>query len=232
MNEFIEEYEFLDLKECKLLSKLVRLFEKDGRLLFGSTYSIGNPSYTHTEINEYFSETPKQREILLKNFSQFHQQLFKKLKEILEIKDQPIIMKDFLSPPGFHVFNMADKNTFHMHLDSQYVLFEGFKDVIPDRDTVLTYTILLNTTPMKTGIEYVPHLVTEKEALVSKDFPEYYEKNFKDHKLERIHYVPGKMYLHRGLVPHRLYYDENHPVKRITVQGHLIKYKGEYIAYW
>lgn len=47
MSKFVEEHNFLDEKECKILSKIVRLFEKNGRLLFGQTYSLGNPSYTH-----------------------------------------------------------------------------------------------------------------------------------------------------------------------------------------
>ena len=229
MNEFVEDYDFLDEKECKILRKMVQLFEKNGRLLFGSTYSLGNPSYTHRDRDVYFETLPEQRELLLKNFSDFHKKLFTKLESILGL---PIKMTDDLSPPGFHIFNMGDKNAYHMHLDNQYILFKGLKEVEPTRDNVLTFTILLNTTPMKTGIEYYPKLVKDKAAMVFEDLPKYLDENFQGVKLERIEYEFGRIYLHRGLIPHRLYYDGYAPVKRITVQGHLIKYQGEYIAYW
>lgn len=177
----------------------------------------------------YFQTLLEQRELLLTKFADFHQKLFKRLEEIV---GAPIKMTEDLSPLGFHIFNMADRHAYHMHLDNQYILFEGLKEVDPTIENVITFTILLNTNPMKTGIEYYPKLVNDKDAMVFTDLPEYLEKNFKDVTTKTVQYSPGNINIHRGLIPHRLYYEGDDPVKRITAQGHLIKYQGEYIAYW
>ena len=168
-------------------------------------FTLGSPAYLDGPSPKYYEDAERLNPVLMEEFQPMYSHVSKRLAHVL---CEPIMLKDNLALPGFHIFPSDPKFltiSGNWHTDQSHVTL-GLGD---EDATTFTYAIKL---PTGGG---------------GADFDE----NGKD---VYVPYDEGEMVLHDGMTMHRISkYKKYMPNEyRITLQGHIIRDGGDLVMFW
>ena len=139
-------------------------------------------------------------------------------------KKSPVVFKKGTGLPSFHIFdNQANGLVGSLHIDEPYERIDWGQKVTDP----FSFTVLVEEPEDGAGLEYWPNTTDADIAA--------YEVDHTLPEPEYLDYTLGKLYIHNGLVPHRIANtgDLNEGEFRVTLQGHGVTLaNGDIVIYF
>ena len=181
---------------------------------------------------DYYSKIQRNNSVLLSNFHELYEQVRVMLQELLQA---PVCYSDYLAIPGFHIFlgaGIAGAGQGRAHFDVQYSRLRLRST--PDAVSPLSITLPLQLPSGGSGLEIWNITLESYERAVRHGWESSLEE-YACHRVKAYHsYACGVLAVQMGLILHRI--SSPGPIlpddRRITFQGHGLRFGGEWHLYW
>jgi hypothetical protein len=223
--------DFLDASECAETARRVsRLRDRWTRRSDFGFFTLGAASYIDgcESRDTYLAAAGQTNSLLCNVFGD----LYSGLRGFAEyVLDEPVGYDERLAMPGFHIFEfdgtdyVDDYEAQRAHFDLQFLC------AIPGGtpDATLSFTLPLEQPSGGASLAVWP-LRYEEAVRRNLTGPGFAEQN----PCDRVIYKTGRMILHDGFLLHAIGAPSvAAPMgKRITLQGHGVRYQGRWTIYW
>jgi len=198
-------------------------------------YTLGAASYldaTNGRFESFREKAVVTNPILRREFGPMLDAVMGALSEYV---GAPVQMDDELSIPGFHVFlakEFGDRSpTASLHFDLQYEHLRWDAHGGEEPETQISFTLPL-ALPHNGGGLFVWNMKWQETKQLPKD--EHIAKLKNRGEPEYVPYSNGVLAVHGGHHLHQIapFKDHNPSDERITLQGHAVRCKDGWWAYW
>lgn len=208
-------YDLDDL--CSLLSSMSQ--GAQGKSNGEQLRTVGMPAYLcQNSSSDYQSNAKHFNVILWKKFSPLYQCVAKVLSDFLR---EQVYFSINTAIPGFHVIrNTVNHPSYYggvPHVDSSYLHVPVLSNISHPTEQY-SFTLLLSESGENIGLDYWTPETSEQQA--GETVPHAFEQ-----------YARGYMSIFTSTLVHRISPFDNFQ-ERITLQGHVIRFKNKLIAYW
>jgi|HubBroStandDraft_6_1064221.scaffolds.fasta_scaffold02877_9 hypothetical protein len=227
----LSEHELIGATECAAIAhRVLGLRSHWTRRSSGEFYSLGAASYLDATRGPepYLAAARVTNKLLLDHFGGLYDRIVAFFRELL---DEEVSLDVERAAPGFHVFVLrgedrsGDNPARRAHFDHQWRL--AYPGARPEG--TLSFTLAIATPSGGAGMALWP---------LRCDQPDRSSRDAWSRTLEQtpqlVPYAPGRMVLHDGLMLHAI---GAAPAARatghrITLQGHGVRFGGQWRLYW
>ncbi len=203
----------------------------------GVFHTLGRASYIDVSASpdperDYYSAVQRSNAII---HHQFHWLLDRVRLLLADVLQAPVECLNGLALPGFHIFDgamMGSRRKARAHFDLQYAALRF--PTPPDPETVLSFTlpILLPVSGGGLDVWNVTHKEFLQATLNQPDVgPEAFVRGWRK---RTVRYRPGRLVLQRHHILHRI--ASTGPTepsdRRVTLQGHGVRFGNRWGLYW
>ena len=231
----LDSFPFLDTEEVhravQLVYSLRSYWSKKGDVL----YTLGEAIYQNTRnMNNYYNAAEYMNPILWDNFFWLYKRLSQMLTQVLK---ESVLYYNQIALPGFHIFafeNIREYSGGGAHFDLQYQSLSWPTEAVVSFENPISFTLALELPTSSAGIDLWDLTYEEMISRRTQNSTSTTIELAKDRPYTNYPYRLGQLVIFYGHVCHRISQIDNLKPsdRRITLQGHVIKVNGIWIAYW
>jgi hypothetical protein len=223
----LSQHDLLTEGDCAGIAKRVIALRPHWTQRSPGFFTLGAASYMDAggSAEKYLAGANRVNAILLRSFSGLYRDLTDFLEALL---DEPVRLDGGRAAPGFHVFEYngatraRDDEAPRAHFDLQW------RNAYPDRTPTGTLSFTLLIEAPSGGASMAVWNLRYQDAF------EEGREHAKRYEPQHVDYAPGRLVMHDGLVLHAIgAAGINNPSgRRITLQGHGIRFERNWLLYW
>jgi hypothetical protein len=223
----LSQHDLLTEADCAGIAKRVVELRPHWTQRSPGFFTLGAASYMDgaRSSEKYLAVASRINAILLRSFSGLYRDLADFLEALL---DEPVRLDSRRAAPGFHVFEYSgadrgrDDEAPRAHFDLQW------RNAYPGRTPTgtLSFTLLIEA-PSGGASMAVWNLRYQDAFEAGREYAKRYEP-------QHVDYAPGRLIMHDGLILHAIGGAgiRNPLGRRITLQGHGIRFERNWLLYW
>jgi hypothetical protein len=226
----LSQHDLLDEDECAAIARQVGSLHPHWlRRSQGSFYSLGTAAYLDApgRHEAYLESARRTNPVLLDAFPDLENRVARFLAELLA---ETVAVDTERAVPGFHIFLLdgsdrgRDEPARRAHFDLQW------RDAYPGPEPTGTLSFTLPIETPTGGASMAVWNMHYHDALLGAHATDH----ALSHRPRQIDYIPGRIVIHDGLILHAIgAAGEARPRgRRITLQGHAVRFDQRWRLYW
>jgi hypothetical protein len=236
-------YPLLSRDECAAVSGELDTVAADWHLRWATTdwlSTLGTAAYLDLRdeakrpTDKYYRLAAKYNPVLREHFGPLHARVREALAEIV---DAPVRLADRFGLPGFHIFGpgiLARPFFSSPHFDMQYLQLDHSGLGEPAVEESISFNILIEAPAEGAGLRTWDAFAPDVDRAVAAGTISGYQDVANTQNSTDRRYVHGELNVHSGLQLHMIVPTQHiePTTRRITLQGHAMRYGAEWLLYW